>query len=78
MASSALSLATRSARPPLSNCVMDSLRCLTIFSSTGEHLRIVEHDALVDFALLDGGEDQTDGAEPVFLTGAHRGSSCLR
>ena len=43
-----------------------------------EHLRVVERDALVDFALLDGGEDQTHDAEPVFFTGAHRGSSCLR
>src|SRR5262245_64360277 len=31
---SALSLATRSARPPASNCVMASRRCLSIFSST--------------------------------------------
>src|ERR1700733_558469 len=34
IASSAVSFATRSARPPAWNCVIDSRRCLPIFSST--------------------------------------------
>ena len=30
-------------------------------------------DALVDFALLDRGQDQTNAAEALLLAGAHRG-----
>ena len=37
---------------------MDSRRCLIIFSMTREHLGVIELDALVDFALLDGRERQ--------------------
>ena len=38
-----------------------------------EHLGVVELDALVDFALLERGQDQADHAEAILLAGAHRG-----
>ena len=38
-----------------------------------EHLRVVERDALVDFALLDGSGDHADRAEALAVLGAHRG-----
>ena len=36
-----------------------------------QHLRVVERDALVDFTLLDGCEDQADGGETVLVPRAH-------
>jgi hypothetical protein len=37
-----------------------------------EHLRVVERDALIDFALLDRGRDHADRAEALRVLGAHR------
>ncbi len=39
----------------------------------GSDLRVVEHDALVDFALLDGGLQKTNDRETILFTGSHRG-----
>src|SRR5690606_1082826 len=39
----------------------------------GDHLRVVELDALVHFLLLDGGVDQADHAQAVLVAGLHRG-----
>src|SRR5581483_3317896 len=43
------------------------------FLEHAEHLRVVEHDALVDFALLDRGVDEPDHAEAVLVAALHRG-----
>ncbi|NBP07509.1 MAG: hypothetical protein EBU76_03360, partial [Gammaproteobacteria bacterium] len=37
-----------------------------------KHLRVVEHDALIDFALLDRSLQHTNGRETLLVTGAHR------
>jgi len=42
-----------------------------------QNLHIIEQDALVDFALLDAGIDQTDRGQALFFTGAHRGLHVL-
>ena len=39
----------------------------------GEHLRVVEHDAFVDFALLDRRVDEADHAEAFLVAALHRG-----
>src|SRR3982074_990370 len=42
------------------------------FLENREHLAVVERDALIDFALLDRRQRQSDGCEPLFLAGPHR------
>src|SRR3546814_10261830 len=38
-----------------------------------QHLRVVQADALIDFALLDRGVDKADYAEAGFVAAFHRG-----
>ena len=47
-------------RAAFSNCAIESRRCLIIFSIIADDVGVVELDALVDFALLDRGEEQAD------------------
>ncbi|MND09758.1 hypothetical protein D3C83_333410 [compost metagenome] len=37
----------------------------------GEHLRVVQLDALIHLALLDGGSDQAQRPEALAILGAH-------
>ena len=37
-----------------------------------EHLAVIERDALVHLALLDGGQQQADRREPLLISGSHR------
>ncbi len=36
-----------------------------------EHLGVIERDALVDLALLDGGAEHADAAQAILLAGTH-------
>ena len=58
---------------PASNWLIESLRCLIILSMTAVIAASSSVDALVDFALLDRGEQQADRAETLGLTCAHGG-----
>src|ERR1700733_10746548 len=49
------------------------LALLDHFLEDGDHLGIVQADALIHFALLDGCGDHADDAQPLLLAGAHRG-----
>jgi hypothetical protein len=60
-------------RPALWNCVQGIAPLLQHLLQHGEHLGVVELDALVHLALLDGGVDQADRVQAAALAGLHRG-----
>ena len=62
----------------LLKAAIESLRCLISLSTMADHRGVVELDALVDFLLLHGGQQQADGAAGARRPWRAWRPSCLR